>query len=239
MSSPNTKPAAVATLVEDHIQSWLTTQNRQRENARIEPAKPMITVSREYGTGGGLLSQQIAARIGFHYWNQDILQEIATSSDMSESIMRTLDQHSRNEIEDIIAGIFLGKTGTQHEYVKQVQRVVRSISEFGSGIIIGRGGQFILGSEEALKVRFVGRPHVRVQWVIKHEDLSESAAKIKVQERDQERDYFHHRYYNVDQRDPVHYDLVVNTSDLPSEAAADLVIDAYYRKFGIKLKNSE
>ena len=77
------KTQGVGSLIEDQIQKWLT----QQENKKEVLIKPMITVSREYGTGGAYLSKNIAEEISFNYWNQDILQEIANSTNMSEIII--------------------------------------------------------------------------------------------------------------------------------------------------------
>ena len=101
-----------------------------------------------------------------------------------------------------------------------------------SAIVIGRGSQFILPEDSALRVRVVCPYEQRVSGYAEREKLSRQEAEQQVRHVERERQAFHRRYYQQEVGDPTHYDLVVNTGVLSVEACAGVVVAAYRAKFG-------
>lgn len=179
-----------------------------------------------------MIAKSLAEKLRFSFWDQELVHAIAENTGIGESLLGSLDEHSRGTIEDIISGMFLGRGGTEVEYVSQVYRIIHTIEKHGGGVIVGRGAQFILKNESSLKVKIVADFPKRVSWVMKREKLGQKEAEKKIRKIDKERSDFHLRYYYKDANIPAYYDLVINTESLPEDHAVNIIMCAYKEKFG-------
>lgn len=227
-------PRSVNELVEQQVQRWMAEQQKRAEEKRLvpEPPKPIVTVSREAGALGTDLARHVAERLGFRLWDQEIVQRIAEQNGASEALYRAVDERARNAIEDLLAGILMGDSLTEKEYLAQLMRVIHAIAQHGSAVVVGRGSQFVLAQEPALHVRVVAPKEARVQNIASTRGLSERDARAEVDRIDKERVTFIRHHYHRDASDPHAYDLVINTATLPLSRAADVTVSAYGAKFG-------
>jgi cytidylate kinase len=99
-------------------------------------------------------------------------------------------------------------------------------------VVIGRGAQFILAKDAALRVRVVCPYEQRVAGYAEREGVNEAEAERTLERVERERQTFIQRHYDRDVGDPVHYDIVVNTESMPPDQAADVLVAAYRSKFG-------
>jgi cytidylate kinase len=226
-------PRTVNEMVEYQIQRWLAEQQQKRkqERALLDHPPPIVTISREAGALGTTLGHGVAERLGFHLWDQELVQRIAEQSGASEALLSTVDEQTRNAIEDLLAGILMGDSFTEKEYLAQLMRVVHAIAQHGKAVVIGRGAQFVLAPEAALRVRVVGSLEARVRSLASSRGLSERDARVEVERIDRERSAFIRHHYRLDSADPHAYDLVVNSTTIPLERAVDVVVAAYHAKF--------
>ncbi|MBI2603674.1 MAG: cytidylate kinase-like family protein [Deltaproteobacteria bacterium] len=213
-------------IVEDQVKKWSGLKQGQR------PVWPVISLSRDYGTGGGAIAKAVAERLHFAFWDQELVQAIAENTGIGKNLLRSLDEHSRSTIEDLISGVLLGRGGTEVEYVSQLYRIIHTIEKHGSGVIVGRGAQFVLKNESSLKVKIVADFPRRVSWVMQREKLDQKEAEKKVRKIDKDRSDFHLRYYYKDANNPVYYDLIVNTEGLHHDNAVNIIVQAFKEKFG-------
>ena len=223
-------PKNVQALVEEQVSKW----KAQESETDKKPSKPqpLITVSREFGSLGAALGQLAAKTLGFSFWDQELVHAIAEQTGAQEALLLSLDERSRSRIENFISETLLGASGSTTEYVRQVIRVVRSIESYGGAVVVGRGSQFILGPEAALRVRAVCPFEKRVADYAEREGASKPEAEHQIRQVDRERHSFHRRHYQQDSEDPAHYDLVINTGSMSLEACAGTVVAAYHAKFG-------
>ena len=213
-------------MIEEQIRRW---QGLKKQN---EKPAPVIVLSREYGTGGSLIGSHLASKLNFKLWDQKLIQAIAENVGLSSNFLRALDEHSRSTVEDIITGVFVGQEGTEMAFVSQIYRIVHTIEKHGAGIIVGRGAQFIVDPEKALRVRIVAPMSSRIQWVSDRESLDKKEAEKKIRRIDKERSDFHRRYFAKDASEASHYDVVLNASTLLLESVANVIISSYKERFG-------
>jgi cytidylate kinase len=225
-------PRSVNEMVEYQVQRWLAEQQKRRQERRIlESPAPIVTISREAGALGTTLGRLVAERLGFRLWDQELVQRIAEESGASETLLAAVDEQARNAIEDLLAGILMGDSFTEKEYLAQLMRVVHAIAQHGGAVIIGRGAQFVLPPDAALRVRVVGSLEERVRSVASSRRLSARDARSEVERVDRERLAFIRHHYHQDGADPHAYDLIVNSTAIPLERAVDVVVSAYHAKF--------
>jgi cytidylate kinase len=225
-------PRSVNEMVEYQVQRWMAEQQKRRQERRTqEKPAPIVTISREAGALGTTLGRGVADRLGFRVWDQELVQRIAEQSGASETLFSAVDEQARNAIEDLLAGILMGDSFTEKEYLAQLMRVVHVIAQHGSAVIIGRGAQYVLPPDAALRVRVIGSLDARVRSVASTRGLSERDARSEVERIDRERITFIRHHYRQDAADSHGYDLIINSTTIPTERAVDVVVSAYHAKF--------
>ena len=219
-------------IVDRQIRLWnLQRESRQRKKKGARHW-PVITVSREYGALGAAVGRVVAQRFGFEFWDQEIVHAMADNTGIDEVLLETLDEHTRNNLDMLIEGILRGESYTESEYLRQLMRVVHTIGNHGGAVIIGRGAQYILEPDEALRVRAVCPRNVRIEGLADRGAVSKGKAGKEVDHVERDRHTFIEHHYQQDVRDPSAYDLLVNTGTLNMEQAADLVVHCYKARFG-------
>jgi cytidylate kinase len=225
-------PRSVNEMVEYQVQRWMAEQQKRvAERRSLERRPPIITISREAGALGTSLGRAVADQLGFRLWDQELVQRIAEQSGASETLFRAVDEHARGAIEDLLAGILLGDSFTEKEYVAQLMRVVHAIAQHGSAVVVGRGAQFVLTPDAAFRVRVIAPIDARVRNLASARGLSEREARAEVERIDRERLGFVRHHFQADGADPHAYDLVVNSATIPLAEATGLVVSAYHAKF--------
>jgi cytidylate kinase len=113
------------------------------------------------------------------------------------------------------------------DYLDLVTSVILECAAQGRAMIVGRGGQMILrGQPGVLHVQCIARFETRVYNVIQREGVKWREAAHRVRLADDQRAGYMRRFYNVDWLDSGLYDLVINTDQIPPDAAADMLTRA-------------
>lgn len=227
---PKHSPHSIESLVEQQVKRWRLAQ-QEKKAAQARPT-PVITISREYGSQGAKIGELAAEELGFSFWDQEIVHAIAEQTGASERLVESLDEHARSALDDLLAASFVGDRSTEYAYVRELHRVVHTLQKHGAAVIIGRGAQFILEPDEALRVRVVAPLADRVTGICARARIPRAEAEVRVQEVEKERRTFIRQTYKVDVADPHHYDLMLNTAGLSVEQAAHIVAAAFRAKFG-------
>jgi cytidylate kinase len=229
---PSNMLVGVHDLVEQRVQQWLAEQRtRSSERTVPEPPRAVITISRQAGTDGAELARAVAEALGFQLWDQELVHRVAERTGAPETLLRSVDERARNAIEDLLAGVLMGDASTEGEYLAQLVRLLHALAHRGSAVIVGRGAQFVLAPERALKVRVVAPLEARVRNLVSSGNLSNAAALSELEKIDRERLQFVRRHYRRDASDPSAYDLVVNVGTLGASVAVDVIVAAYRAKF--------
>jgi cytidylate kinase len=223
-------PRDAQRLVNDQVHRWERDEKRRSGEKAPEPW-PLITVSREFGALGTATGERVAQKLGFSFWDQEIVHTIAEQTGIQQALLASLDEQTRSRIEDFIGESVFGAGTTAAKYVRQVIRVVRTLERHGGAVVIGRGAQFILAPEAALRVRVVCPYQQRVAGYAEREGLSEREAERELVRVERERQTFIRRHYEREVGEPSHYDIMVNTEGIGPEQAADVIMAAYRSKF--------
>jgi cytidylate kinase len=220
----------IDSMVDEQVRRWHLREEERRREELAKP-KPLVVLSREFGTQGAEIGQAVAEELGFELWDQELVHEIAEKSGAPEKLVASLDERSRSALEDLIAASLSGEKSTRFEYVAQLRRVIHTIERHGAAVVIGRGAQFIVEPESALRVRIIAPLDERVKSYAARKEMSREAARKRILEVDHDRKLFMKQSYGKDLGDPSHYDLVLNRAGFSNEAAAAIVVAAYRAKF--------
>lgn len=207
-------------------------ERRIAERKRLSGQDPMICISREYGARGAAMGRRAAERLGFRFYSQELIHEIAEVAHVRQQVVESLDERVQDGISEWVAGLMKRGVFTPSDYLRNLSKVVLTLGRHGKGVIIGRGAQFILEPKATLRVRVVAPLETRVARIAERDGLSPETARATIRRIDAERVAFNRQHYGTDIGDPANYDLVVNTGTLGIEGAANQVIAAFEGRFG-------
>ena len=216
-------PKSVAQLIEDHIQQWQVGGKRKYK----QPIRPVVTLSRLPGSGGEILGRKLAENLKIGYFDNEIIEAIAKSAKVGDTIVETLDEQDRSMLSDWISALLGDQQLWPYEYLHHLSRVVGAIAAHGHAVIVGRGAGFILPPEITLRVLVVAPMEDRVRNVAEMFKVSEEEARKRVTRAESERRAFIRRYFNADMMEPNYYDIIINTQYLTIDNGVDIVKTAY------------
>ncbi|HPD60481.1 MAG TPA: cytidylate kinase-like family protein [Thermodesulfobacteriota bacterium] len=212
------KSRPIQLIIEDQVNRWKSALP-PKEEKKIT----VVTVSRQAGSGGHILAQQIAQKLSFDFFDQEITHAVADNAHMRTLVVESLDEKGVSAIDDMISAVVEKHHLWGYEYMQHLLRVIATIGKHGNAVILGRGANFILPREEILRVRVIAPLTVRVKNITEWLKLSPEQAKEYIQKIDLERREFIKKYFKADIDDPEHNDLVINLEKLNIEAGIEIV----------------
>jgi CMP/dCMP kinase len=177
----------------------------------------VLTLARELGAGDSGFASTLAARLGLHAFDRDLLEQEAVRLGVPETEVEKIDEQP--------AGIFqrLRPGSLYQRYFEALGQLMRELAGRGGVLLVGRGGsRFLREDPRAFHVRLVAAMPVRLQRVMEHRWLRQEPAQQLIAESDSQRRRFYEICFGADWSDPLEYHLTANSGKL-GPAAVDLV----------------
>ena len=187
-----------------------------------------ITISREYGSGGGEIARRLAKRLGWGLIDHEAVIRVAQELGVSEAEAAVHDEYAEGLVSRILSSMQavdpamyaagpVSLTKNAQEYHKALEKVVTSAATAGHVVIVGRAAQIILAGQ-------------RVPYVMRREGLDQDAARKRIQSKDRDRVRYLQTQYRYHPQDPHLYDLVLNSNIIDLDSIVDLINLALERK---------
>ena len=208
----------------------------------------VITISRQFGSGGDEIAQKVCQILGYRYFEKRHVTQVASEMGLSEdhaidfseekyqlqSFMDRLFGRSRPVAQvrtwrENTQGVRTLETSSLDEYqaLRLVEAAILAAYNEDNMVIIGRGGQIVLKDKpNVLHVRIEAPLDLRAQRIKELEATDLSKARDLVVQRDAVTQDYLRRFHNVDWADPLHYHLVINTGKVSLDSAAQLIVNA-------------
>jgi len=195
----------------------------------VESPHATITISYMTGVPGTRIGEQVAAELGFHVFDREVLEAVERDTHLGNSIMEALDEGKRSALDAWIQGwINLDRRIVDPQsFHHMVSRIIRGIWLHGHAIILGRGSNFVLRGTDAFRVRLTAEPELRARALAAEEGRDQEWALREVSHQDRQKRKFIHEYFKADLDDPTAYDASFNLRSLETEPAARLILAAY------------
>jgi cytidylate kinase len=219
------RPRSLEQLVSDQLDKWNGLPVR-RGKAGEKPA-PVITVSREPGSGGTAIARKLAEALGMDLVSGQIVQKVAQSTAMSEKVVASLDEKQVTRRDDWITSLFETRHLWPDSYVRHLTKVIVTVGRHGNAVLLGRGANFVLPPEDTFRVRLIGPREARIARVVKDKKVSRNDAEEYVVRTESDRSAFVRKYFHTDIGDSAHYDLILDTSRIGIEGAVESVKAAF------------
>lgn len=201
-----------------------------------------VTISREYGSGGGEIATRLAERLGWQLIDHAIVERVASEIGTSTQEAEVHDEHAEGVLARALNSILYLYPATlvntppeaflsDEDYRDVLNRVVRAAATRGHVVIVGRASQVLLAQQrDILHVRIVAAFEQRVAYVMQREGLDQAAAQSRIRAKDHDRARYLEREYHCRPDDAHLYDIVLNTSSLDLESAVEVICLALQQK---------
>jgi len=201
------------------------------ENQKAIAAMHAVTISREYGSGGGEIAARLAQQLEWQLVDHQIVAEAARELETHESVVQAHDEHVAGVLSRLFGWPFPTTSQDTQAYHEKLHHLVESAANAGHVVIVGRGGQVLLANRrDVLHVRVVAPLELRVAYVVNREGLDTDAARRRVQEKDRARARYAQTQFHSQSDDPHLYDLVINTAVLDLDSVVDQICLALVNK---------
>jgi cytidylate kinase len=196
----------------------------------------VITIEREYGSGGADIAKKIAERLGWKLWDQLLTNEIARfmecDCDVVEKHEEKRDPLFYRLMKGFLRGSYEGSVNAPHvkiadtDCIREVaERVVKSAAEGGECVIVGRGSAYYLqGRRDTFHV-FVYAPFEDKVRRLRAGGKSQSEAVQLAETVDRDRAAFIKQYFGVEWPDRDRFHLMINTK-IGEEAAVETILNS-------------
>ena len=193
-----------------------------------EMVKRIITISREFGSGGRFIGEEVAKKLGIAYYDKNIINEIAEKSGLSPEYIQENTELSPKR--GLFAYAFAGRdiTGKSVEdMVYEAQRkVILDLAEKEPCVIIGRNADYILKDrDDVLNVYIHGNMPEKIQRICKLHNTSEADAVKMINDIDKRRMTNYNFYTDQKWGKAANYTLCLNSSQLGYDKCESIIIE--------------
>jgi hypothetical protein len=228
-------------LVDQQVLRWLAerriadrTSWRPESNdvAAQEAHRPVICISRECGALGAETGRFVAENLGFSFYSQELVDQIAKQAHVRRKVVESLDERRRGALSRWIDELVLLGRFTPSDYMRNLSEVVLTLGRHGQSVIVGRGAFLILAKRWSLRVRCHAPLEWRIARMAERHKLTEAEARAMVLRTDGERVDFYRENFDIDIRDPQHFDVILNSAQTTAEQRVDIIVAAFESRFG-------
>jgi cytidylate kinase len=206
-------------------------------------SKRIVCISHFAGAEGEAVAREVAERLGFRYLDEEIIETAAESVDLHPSVVGDVER--RKSLMSRLGELMRGQSGsprpdaaperrsgaavrelpTSEDLRAVIRDAIRDAADEGEIVIASHAASITLaGRTDTLRVLVTASPQTRAKRIAGTRSLDARQAEKAQQEEDAARADYLMRFHGVDREQPTHYDLVLNTDNVPAERAAELVV---------------
>lgn len=190
----------------------------------------IISISREFGSGGHVIAQKIAEHYKLRLLDQNILEEVAQERSLDAAMLKELDEkHKKPVISRTVRGF--SSSPEENVYLLQFEYLRKLAAKGESFVVVGRCSDSVLKDFEGLITVFVlGEEKKEVQRIMELYKKTETQAKKLIREKNAKRKQYHNSFCNEKWGESANYDISINSGKLGIDETALLLIDYIDRR---------
>lgn len=193
----------------------------------------IITISREFGSGGRTVGKLVAEKLGIPCYDQEIIQKIAQESGYCEDFVADRSEHASrsNWFMSAFGGKdYYGNSIQDKLWVAQLKAIVE-VANKGDCVIVGRCADFILKeTSDCIRVFIHADPEDKAKRIVEQYGEGDQTPERRLREKDKRRAAYYQLYTDQKWGDLRNYDITLSTSSLGIEKCADIIVELYKTK---------
>lgn len=186
----------------------------------------IVTISRQLGSSGSEIAEALAKRMKIQPIDRDSLEELLVDQGIAEGKIDHFDEKRPNFWDTF--------SSDKDRYLHFLKSAILDVAGKGKAVILGRGAQILLKEVPGIAhIRCVAPKETRTSRIMEQFSCDEHNAHKLIQQSDHDRAGFYRFFFDIHWDDPDIYDVTINTSVFPVDAATDLITDT------LKLKQAQ
>ena len=196
--------------------------------------KRIITISREFGSGGRSIGREVANRLGIPFYDKELVEQIALESGFAPSFVEEHGEHAPSTSrlsyafsQQGVPGVMSGMSAA--DFLWNIQcNVILQLAEQGPCVIVGRNADYILKDrKDCLDVFIHADLDFRADRIVRLYGGSEKTPEARLHEKDKRRQINYQHYTGRTWGMAHNYDLCLDSSKLGLDRCVELIISSY------------
>ncbi len=184
----------------------------------------VITISREYGSGGRYIGRMIADILGIKFYDKEIIEKLSEKTGYDEDYIEANEQKMDNLV-GFNNGYYMGLSNSDNLFVKESE-IIKELAHKSSCVIIGRCADFILKDEEnVLKIFIYSSMDKKIERAVKYYGLDKEDAKKEIKKINKLRANHYKHYTGKNWDDYNNYDICINGDNFGVEKTANMICE--------------
>ena len=206
---------------------------------------PIVTISRQYGSGGSDVAERVARALGWHLYDNAVVDEVAVRLGISPAEVSAREERMPSLAERLASAISLSAPEmmptvgdaalppSEERIVEVTGRVMQEAVQAGPAVIVGRGAQCLLATRsDAIHVFCYAPLDALAAYAVTNLGVKLDEARKTVVEMNARSEEYVKRHWKRDWRDVANYHLCVNTAWHGLDGAAELITQVARERFG-------
>ena len=196
-------------------------KQEKQESTTAQPV--VITIAREFGSGGRIIGKKIADQLGIPLYDKELIAEVAQDSGLSEEYIEKHEQ-KRGILANLNSGYYAGLNNADDLFLKETETIKKVAQK--SCVIIGRCANFILQDQaHVIRIFVQGSLPNRIKRATEVYGLKKDTAEKEICKIDKLRANHCKHYTDGAWSDSNYYDICINSDALGLEKTADLICE--------------
>lgn len=194
--------------------------------------KSIITISREFGSGGRTIGRLVAEQLGYQFYDRELVNQVAERSGFSPEFIEESGEYASAKSSLLFAMATAGQYSadglSMHDrlYIEQT-RFIEELAEQGNCVIVGRCADYILReNKDCLHVFIHADMENRAKRIVERYGEKNKSPEKRLAEKDQKRRVYYKNYTGRNWGQAQNYDLCLNSGVLGEEACVELIVAA-------------
>ena len=204
--------------------SEMDVSNIKENNNNNLQGNVIITIAREYGSGGRYIGKLVAEQLGIKLYDKEVIAEIAKETGFSKEYIENTEQ--KKSIADYVNdGYYYELNNSDELFIKESELIKEKANE-GPSVIVGRCANFILKDyANTLNIFIYSDMENKVKRATKYYGLDKENAEQEINRINKLRSNHYKYYTETDWKSPLNYDICINSDALGVEESAKLICD--------------
>ena len=192
----------------------------------------IITISREFGSGGRSIGREVANRLGIPFYDKELVEQVALESGFAPQFIEEHGEHAPSRSRLAYAFSHQGIPGLMNgmstaDFLWSIQcNVIMQLAEKGPCVIVGRNADYILKDrQDCLDVFIHADMDFRADRIVRLYGESEKSPEARLNEKDKRRMVNYQHYTGRTWGQATNYDLCLNSAKLGIDKCVDMIVD--------------
>ncbi len=191
----------------------------------------IITIGRQFGSGGRELGEKLAEKLGYKFYDEELVEMAAENSSMHSDVLHTVDEKASSSfLYSLVMGMDARFSNPYYElpindklFIEQ-SNIIKNLADEGNCVIVGRCADYILESSNIPSIDlfiYASMEH-KINRIAKKYELSDDKARDRIKKIEKTRKTYYNHYSDKEWGRVTNYDLCINTDGISIDDAVEI-----------------